>query len=170
MAISNVNMLANASSFGAYNQKLTQTTKQKLEELGIQYNSNITEKEAQKLISKYEASASQKSSKEDLFSSNGENKNELFERLKNLAQKLGITTKEGDSFQELVKEVEGVLERKIKSSSNDISELNYLSSLSQELANIQSQSNGSSSYDASNQALMMSLEMLSQYNKNFLNR
>ena len=110
------------------------------------------------------------SSKEDLFSSNGENKNELFERLKNLAQKLGITTREGDSFQELVKEVEGVLERKIKSSSNDISELNYLSSLSQELANIQSQSNGSSSYDASNQALMMSLEMLSQYNKNFLNR
>ena len=33
MAISNVNMLANASSFGAYNQKLTQTTKQKLEKL-----------------------------------------------------------------------------------------------------------------------------------------
>ena len=48
--------------------------------------------------------------------------------------------------------------------------LEKLNNLSHELANIQAQSNGSSGYDNTNQALMMSLEMLSEYNKNFLNK
>ena len=48
--------------------------------------------------------------------------------------------------------------------------LKELKSLSQELAFIQAQSNGSSGYDNTNQALMASLEMLSEYNKNFLNK
>jgi hypothetical protein len=48
--------------------------------------------------------------------------------------------------------------------------LKRLKGLSQELAFIQAQSMGSSGYDNTNQALMTSLEMLSEYNKNFLKR
>lgn len=173
MAISNVQMLSNASSFGAYSQKLTQSTKQKLEELGITYDSNITEQEARKLISKYEALKSQnsKEQEENMFSSNSQNKDENLEQLKNLASKLGIATEENPDFNKLVQQVESVLEEKIKASNNDVGQLQYLKGLSQDLANIQAQSDGtSSSYNSSNQALMMSLEMLSWYNKNMLYR
>lgn len=174
MAISNVQMLSNASSFGAYNQKLTQTTKQKLEELGISYNSNITEQEAQKLISKYETANAQKSEQsgqQGLFSSQDQNKDENLEQLKKLAAQLGIATEEKPDFNKLIKQVEAALQEKIQASGNDINQLQYLKGLSQDLANIQSQKDGSSSsYNSSNQALMMSLEMLSQYNKNLLHR
>jgi len=46
--------------------------------------------------------------------------------------------------------------------------LQRLEVYSRELASIQAQGKGGSGYDSTNQALMMSLEMLSQYNRNFL--
>ena len=54
MSISSIN-LAYGASYGAYNQKLTQATKQQLEELGIAYDKNITEQEGRRLIKANEA-------------------------------------------------------------------------------------------------------------------
>ena len=66
--------------------------------------------------------------------------------------------------------IQAKIEEKLAVSSNDINALKELKGLSQELAFIQAQSVGSSGYDNTNQALMTSLEMLSEYNKNFLNK
>ena len=54
MGISSIN-LAMGASYGAYNQKLTQATKNMLEQLGIPYNQNITEDEGKRLIKAHEA-------------------------------------------------------------------------------------------------------------------
>ena len=51
MAISSINISMGAS-YGAYNQKLTQETKAKLQELGINFNPNITEQEGKMLLKK----------------------------------------------------------------------------------------------------------------------
>ena len=80
MGISSIN-IAMGSSYGAYNQKLSESTKQKLEELGIQYNSNITETQAQKLISTFQAQKNAQNEKKNT-SSNNNQQNDLFERAK----------------------------------------------------------------------------------------
>ena len=165
MGIRSIN-LAYGASYGAYNQKLTQSTKQALDELGIPYNSNITEQEGKKLIKAHEAQKQENANQNSLFQ-NFSNPNDLFEKAKKLAEKLGISVPEGATFQQIIIAIEAKLEEKI-ASTKDIDALKELKSLSQELAFLQAQSNGSSGYDATNQALMNSLEMLSEYNKNFL--
>lgn len=167
MGISSINMMG--ASWGAYNQKLTQQTRQKLEALGISYAENINENEAQKLIKAYEAQKKQDTNNQSLFQ-NQSNSNDLFEKAKKLAEKLGIQVQEGINFQQLLMAIQSKIEERLASSSNDINALKELKGLSQELAFIQAQSNGSSGYDNTNQALMTSLEMLSEYNKNFLKR
>lgn len=150
-----------AASYGAYQQKLTQETKNKLEEYGIAYNKNINEQQAKALIQKYE-------SNKQSFQNN--DPNSLLKRAQELAKKLGISYHEGMSFEELLILIEESLKQKISANENNVEELKKLKGLSQELASIQAQSKGSSGYDNSNQALMASLELLSEYNKNFLNK
>ena len=60
--ISNINLAMSGSSYGAYSQKLTQATKQKLDELGIAYSNDMTEQEGKKIIAQYQASKSENSS------------------------------------------------------------------------------------------------------------
>lgn len=168
MGISSISY-AMGASYGAYSQKLTQDTKQKLEELGIPFNSNISEQEGKKLIKAYEASKNENANQNSLFQ-NQTNSNDLFKKAKKLAEKLGIAVPEGANFQQVLTSIEVKLEEKLQSAQGNVSQLKELKNLSQELAYIQAQSNGSAGYDATNQALMTSLEMLSEYNKNFLNR
>ena len=167
MGITSIN-LAYGASYGAYSQRLTESTRQKLEVLGIPFNSNITEQEGKNLIKAYEAQKQQEQNKDSLFQ-NPSNSNDLFEKAKKLAQKLGIQVPESADFQQIISQIEAKLEEKL-ASSTDINKIKELKSLSQDLAFLQAQSNGSSGYDATNQALMTSLEMLSEYNKNFLRR
>lgn len=155
-----------ASSYGAYNQKLTSATKAELEKLGITYNPNITEAEGKKLIQQKKTQDTQNNSEHNLGQNT--NKDSLFEKAKELAEKIGIKVDEKENFTSLLAKIESTLEEKIQASSNNEEMLEKLRGLSQELANIQAQSNGSVGYDSTNQALMASLEMLSQYNKNFL--
>lgn len=168
MGISSVNYTLGAS-YGAYSQKLTQATKSKLDALGIPYNSNITEDEAKKLIKAAETSKGEKANQDGLFQNNS-NSNDLFEKAKKLAEKLGIQVNEGANFTQLLQAIETKIEQRLVVCRNDIDAIKELRNLSQELAFIQAQSNGSSGYDNTNQALMASLEMLSEYNKNFLNK
>ncbi len=162
MNINSVN-IALGASYGAYSQKLTQQTKEKLESLNIPYEKNITEDEGKKLIKMHNAQKEENQSQT-------KGGNDLFKRAQKLAEKLGIQTSEGENFAQLLKIIETVLEQKISSASNNEKELLLLKGLSQELASIQAQSNGSSGYNNTNQALLMSLEILGQYNKNYLNR
>lgn len=168
MGISSIN-LAMGASYGAYNQKLTQATKNMLEQLGIPYNQNITEDEGKRLIKAHEAQKRENAQQDSMFQ-NQSNSNDLFEKAKKLAQKVGVSFPEDVEFKQLLALIETKLEEKIAASSNNMTALKELKSLSQDLAFIQAQSNGSSGYDNTNQALMASLEMLSQYNKNYLNR
>lgn len=168
MGISSIN-LAYGASYGAYNQKLTQATKQQLEELGIAYDKNITEQEGRRLIKAHEAQKHQQENQSGMFQ-NPQNSSDLFEKAKKLAQKVGVSFPEDIEFKQLLGLIETKLEEKIAASSNNVAALKELKSLSQDLAFIQAQSNGSSGYDNTNQALMASLEMLSEYNKNYLNR
>lgn len=168
MGISSISY-AMGASYGAYSQKLTQDTKQKLEELGIPFNSNISEQEGKRLIKAFEASKNESANQNGLFQ-NQTNSSDLFKKAKKLAEKLGIAVPEGANFQQLLTSIEVKLEEKLQSAQGNVSQLKELKNLSQELAFIQAQSNGSAGYDATNQALMTSLEMLSEYNKNFLNR
>ncbi len=166
MTISSVNLAMSASSYGAYNQKLTSATKAELEKLGIVYDPNITEAEGKKLIQQKKTQDTQKNSQQNL----GQNSdsNSLFEKAKKLAQELGIKVDEKQNFDTLLSIIESTLEQKIQVNSTNEEMLKKLEGLSRELANIQAQSSGSSGYNSTNQALMKSLEMLSQYNKTFL--
>ena len=167
MGISSIN-LAYGASYGAYNQKLTQSTRQKLEALGIPFNQNITEEEGKRLIKAYEAQKREDANQQGMFQ-NPSNTNDLFEKAKKLAQKLGVQIPEEANFTQVLAIIESKLKEKIEASSNNPAELKKLQALSEELAFIQAQSNGSAGYDATNEALMSSLELLSEYNKNFLN-
>ena len=153
------------ASYGAYSQKLTQETKNKLEEYGIFFNKNISEEEGKKLIQQFEASKSQNNS----FSQNNSNESDLLRRAKELAKRLGIVVNEEMDFKKLLALIELTLKTRIEANKNNPDELKKLENLSRDLASIQAMSNGSSGYDNTNQALMASLELLSQYNKNFLN-
>ena len=170
MAISNVNIAMGASSFGAYQQKLTQATKQELEKLGITYNPSITEQEGKALIAQKRAQeAHNQNSAGANFNKNQQSqKNDLFERTKKLAEKLGVPYDEKTDFKTLLSLIEQALESKIQTSQSDMNILKQLKAYSEELASIQAESMGAA-YDTTNQALQMSLEMLSLYNKNFLN-
>ncbi len=166
MAISSIKYNL-ANSYGAYNQKLTQETRDKLIELGIPFSSSTTEAEGKRLIATAEAKNSAKENG-NMFSEN-KNTSDLFEKAKSLAQKLGIEVSEGTNFNTLLTKIEAKLEQLINVNKNNINALNELKGLSQELANIQAESNGSSGYDNTNQALMKSLEIMAQYNMNYLN-
>lgn len=169
MGISTVNM-ALGNSYGAYNQKLTQATKQELESLGLQYNPNITEAEGKKLIQTFKMQNNKNSNNETLGQGMQNSQSDLFEKAKKLAEKLGIQVPQDAQFQQLLNVIQMKLEQRLAISTNDINAIKELKSLSHELAFIQAQSNGSSGYDNTNQALMKSLEILSEYNKNFLNK
>ena len=166
MTISSINLAMGASSYGAYNQKLTSATKAELEKLGIAYDPNITEAEGKRLIQQKKTQDIKKNNEENLQQNT--QKDSLFEKAKKLAQELGINVDENQNFNSLLAIIESTLEQKIQVNSNNGEMLKKLEGLSRELANIQAQSNGSTGYDSTNQALMKSLEILSQYNKTFL--
>ncbi|MBR2068277.1 MAG: hypothetical protein IJ877_00810 [Candidatus Gastranaerophilales bacterium] len=168
MSINNVN-IAMGASYGAYNQKLTQATKAELDKLGIPYNPNITEQEGKALIAQRKAQNAHNENSQGNFTKNhNAQSNNLFERAKKLAEKLGVAVDENVNFKTLLSLIEQALETKIQTGQNDMNLLQQLKGYSQELASIQAQSMGTT-YDTTNQALQMSLEMLSLYNKNFLN-
>ncbi len=166
MTIGSIN-IAMGASYGAYQQKLTQATKQKLEELNIPYNSNVTEKEAQKLIKAYQAQK-EDSTKKNSLSQDSSSKDSLLEKAKKLAEKLGIQTEENPNFNQLLALIEQTLEIRINSSKDNVQALKELQNLSYELSSIQAQANGSSGYDNTNRALLQSLEMLSLYNQSLI--
>ena len=169
MVISSINLAMGASSYGAYNQKLTSATKAELDKLGIVYDANMTEAEGKSLVQKAKAEKSQNENNNSKFSNNQQT-NDLFEKAKALAQKLGIEVEEGMQFTQLLAIIEATLESKIEASRGNMDVLTKLSSLSQDLAFIQAMSTGSTGFDSTNKALEMSLEMLSLYNQNFLNK
>ena len=169
MTISSINMAMGASSYGAYNMKLTQATANKLNELGIPYDPNITESQGQQLLRTAQASQKTQYNKDKPESESNESKDPIYKKLLELAQKLGISP-DGLSFNELISKIEETLENKIASAKNDESRLLELKQLSQTLAEIQAQNAGSMGYDSTNKALEMSLELLSQYNKGFINQ
>ena len=151
-----------AASYGAYSQKLTQKTKEQLEKYGIPYNNSMSEEEGKKLIKNYEANQAHNQS------SNSNNSDSLLKRARELAKRLGIPFDENTPLDQLLVRIERVLNEKIQANENNIDELKKLKGFSQELAFIQAQSNGSAGYENTNQALMTSLELLSEYNKNFI--
>ena len=167
MTISSINLAMGASSYGAYNQKLTSATKAELEKLGIAYDPNITEAEGKRLIQQKKTQDIKKNNEENLQQNT--QKDSLFEKAKKLAQELGINVDENQNFNSLLAIIESTLEQKIQVNSNNGEMLKKLEGLSRELANIQAQSNGSTGYDSTNQALMKSLEIMAQYNMNYLN-
>ena len=161
MSIRSINYNINAS-YGAYNQKLTAQTKKQLEEAEIPFNQNTTESEGRKLL------ADIQKNKQSLLVGQNKTSSPLLEEAIALAKKLGIRINDSMSLPQILALIERELEQRIATSKNDIDELKKLKEFSSELASLQAQSNGSSGYDNTNQALMMSLEMLSEYNKNFL--
>lgn len=168
MGISSINYALGAS-YGAYSQKLTQATKSKLEALGIPYDPKISEEEAKKLIIKTQAPEKEKQAhNESLFQQNNNNSNSLFERLKKLADKLGIQINENANFQEIISTIENKIKEQIQTNKSDINSLKELKSISQELSMIKAQTGSMQNENSSEVELMHTLEMLGKYNKNFL--
>lgn len=159
MGISSIN-IAMAGSYGAYNQKLTEATRKQLEALGMPIDRNMTESEGRKILRQLEAKKE--------FNNNDNNASDMFKKARDLAQKLGIPIDEKISFEELIQKIEATLELKIENNKTNKTLLEELKGYSQELATLQAQSKGASGYDNTNQALMKSLELLGQYNKNFI--
>lgn len=159
------------NSYGAYVQRLTPATRSRLIALHIPFNENISESEAQALINaalaKKEAQDTQEENQPVIKRNNG---NDILERAKNLARRLGIEFDETIDIEQLLTKIEATLRSKIQANQNNVNMLRQLKDFSDELLSLQSQCNGSMGYDNKNQALLMSLEILSQYNKNFLNQ
>lgn len=167
MSVNAVNTGMNATQWGAYRQKLSEATKAELMRLHIPFNDTMTETEARALIA--QALAKQEKTNNNPSNQNNSPKDNLFEQAEKLAKQLGIQVEKNIGFEELLAKIETALEDKIKNSSNDIQMLNQLKDYSRQLSFIQSQAMGATNNDSTNQALMMSLEMLSQYNKSFIN-
>ena len=170
MSVNSVSIGMNGTQWGAYKQKLSEATKAKPAELNIPYNDNMTEAQARGLIN--EALQKQEQSRNDGFSSknNQTPKDSLFEQAKKLASKLGLSVKEDANFLELLTQIEDVLETKIKENASNADMLYELKTYSSELAQLQQMaSQGPVSINQTNEALIMSLEMLSQYNQSFFN-
>ena len=168
MSVNSVSIGMNGTQWGAYKQKLSEATKIKLAELNIPYNDNMTEAQARSLIN--EALQKQEQNKNNNFNSqnNQTPKDPLFEQAKKLASKLGLSVKEDANFLDLLAEIEDALETKIKDNKNNVDMLYELKAYSSELAQLQQMaSQGPVSINQTNEALMMSLEMLSQYNQSF---
>ena len=163
MSIRSINYNIGAS-YGAYNQKLTASTKRKLDEAGIPYNPNMTETEGKELL------ANAKAHNEQSLFSGQKQSNSLADRAIALAKKLGVDVDEKTDLKQILSLIEQKLKQMIAQNQNDIDEIKKLKEFSSELASLQAQSNGSSGFNNTNQALMMSLEMLGEYNKNFLKR
>ncbi len=173
MTISSVNYNIN-TSYGAYVQRLSAATKQKLTELCIPFSDNTTEQEGRALIEKaLKEKQIKNEEKNKQLQNNFSNKNDkdsLFEKAAKLAKQIGVEVPKNCTLDKLLPLIEVKLEEKIDANKNNVTLLKQLKAFSMELANIQAQSNGSSGYDNTNQALMRSLEVLSEYNKNFLNK
>lgn len=171
MAISNVNLAMAASSYGAYEQRLTPATKAELDRLGIPYDPNsTTETQGRALIAEFKSKNANNEKAQNNFTKNHKKQtNDLYEKAVKLAQKLGIEPEEGVEFKSLLSLIEQKLEDKISLAQNNVNLLKQLEGYSQELASIQAESIGAG-YDTTNKALQMSLEMLSLYNKNYLNQ
>jgi len=157
-----------ASSYGAYKQRLSEATKEKLKTLGIPFNENISENEGQALIRQANIKKSQEELNQNNFSQSRQDKSDLYKQALSLAEKLGVKVSEGTTFEQLISTLESALEAKVTNAKGNYDLLQRLEVYSRELASIQAQGKGGSGYDSTNQALMMSLEMLSQYNRNFL--
>ncbi len=168
MSINSIN-IAMSGSYGAYNQKLTQETKNKLLELNIPFDSNITEAQGRALLRNAQIKQNKDSTNRGL-NQNSESKSDLFKKAQELAKKLGINANEQIDFNNLLRLIEQAIAQKLQINQNNQTALLELKNLSQDLASIQAQANGSSGYDNTNQALMTSLELLSEYNKNFLKK
>ena len=166
MAINSVSMSMNGTQWGAYTQKLSQATKDEMDRLGIPYNDSTSESQAKMLI---EQAKTQQDKNNNTSNNNASSQNSLLEQAKKLAQKLGLSVDEKANFEELLSQIETTLEEKINTNSDNVQMLTELKGYSRQLAMLQSQATGSYGSDSTNQALMMSLEMLSQYNKSFLN-
>ena len=169
MTIKGIN-IAMGASYGAYSQKLTPATRQELERLGIPFNPNITENEGRALINAHKAQNSKNAQQNGFSQNNQNNQSELLERAKKLAQKVGVKFPEEIQLHQLLALIQEKLEEKIEASENNPTELMNLKGLSQELSSLQAQSAGSMGFDNTNQALLKSLELLGEYNKNFLNK
>ena len=170
MSVNSVSIGMNGTQWGAYKQKLSDATKAKLAELNIPYNDNMTEAQARSLIA--EALAKQAQNKNKFNNQNGRPSNDpMMEQAKELARKLGISVKEDANFLDLLTEIEDALEKKIKENQNNVDMLYELKAYSSQLATLQQMtSQGTVSANPTNEALMMSLEMLSQYNQSLLNK
>ncbi|MBR1616600.1 hypothetical protein IJ670_00460 [bacterium] len=165
MTINNIKLSMMASSYGAYNQKLTPETRAKLDEYNIPYIPSITEQQGQALIKAYEANKF--SFRQNQGQKQTQSNDPLLQKALELAQKVGINVDEGDTFDKIISKIEKALEIKIEQNKNNESELKELKSLSMALANLQAQNAQSMGFDATNKALEKSLEFLGEYNKNY---
>ena len=168
MSINSIKMAMSASSYGAYSQKLTDATRSRLMELGIAFDSNISEQEGRALIQRFEAQKAQNQPKQQ--TGQNKSKDDLFQKALELAQKLGLDVDESTNFNKMLIMIENELTQRAQACKNNPDELMKLRSLGEELAMIQAQSTGSMGFDATNKALEKSLDMLSLYNQQFLNR
>lgn len=169
MSINNINLAMSASSYGAYNQRLTAATKAELDKYGIPYDPNISEQQGKALLTQYKSNKAHNEAAKGNFTKNKEQKDpDILRRAKDLADKLGVSYDENIQLKPLLTLIEQALESKINGSQNNETALKQLKDFSEELASIQAESIGAT-FDTTNHALQMSLEMLSLYNKNLIN-
>ncbi len=167
MTIGSINLAMSASSWGAYAQKLTNETRQKLLELNIPFDEGITENQAKALIAKELQKPNKANNSKDEKSP--KNSSSLLEQALQLAKKLNIEVDKEKPLEELLSEIEEKLSSKINQNKDNKSTLVELLSLSEALSNLQAQAQGTMGYNNSDN-LMKSLELMSEYNKNFLNK
>ena len=126
MAISNINLAMGASSFGAYQQRLTSATRAELESYGIPYNPDITEQEGKALLANYKTQNSNNDKAQNNFTNSHKQSNDLFERAKKLAEKLGIQVDENINFKTLLSQISQAIEIRLNANRNDESLLIFL--------------------------------------------
>ncbi len=163
-----INSLSGAfyGSFGAYNQKLTQKTKEKLDKLGIIYDAKISEAQGKSLLKAHQ----QGNLKENVFDFNQNSKNsygdELFKRALELAKKLGVEANENNDIKSVLSLIEQELKKRAQERNLDIDSIKELKRFSDEFELLNIQANGANTMNFN---LMDSLDIMGKYNKNFLN-
>ncbi len=105
--------------------ELSASTKKKLEALNIDISSVSSETEAKRIIKEEEAKKSEKT-EVIIVSSSGSQEEKLFERIKNLARKLGINVSKNENIETIFVKIEERLKELEENSNN--SNINVLRS------------------------------------------
>lgn len=141
MSITSVSSLTSSyASSDLQSSKISESTKRKLQALGIDYTSVTSETQAQTLISAAQMKQQvQKTNNQDSSKNTCSSESELISRAKSLASQMGVSVSSNESLTEILSSLSAKISSMSSQAAGDSSKIRDLQRFQSELSSIQSQ-------------------------------